>query len=99
MLLTKTAMKEQAVRVGLVLEQVETFRHELCRARCGCGRERFLERWSRDQAKMGYDEQFRRKWLYYLSYCEAGFSEGEGRSTSASTNARRRGRRGDGDQG
>ena len=24
----------------------------------------------------GFDEQFRRKWVYYLSYCEAGFLEG-----------------------
>ena len=23
-----------------------------------------------------YDEEFRRKWVYYLSYCEAGFEEG-----------------------
>ncbi len=27
-------------------------------------------------APLGYDEQFRRKWVYYLSYCEAGFAEG-----------------------
>jgi cyclopropane-fatty-acyl-phospholipid synthase len=24
---------------------------------------------------MGYDEKFNRIWNYYLSYCEAGFSE------------------------
>jgi cyclopropane-fatty-acyl-phospholipid synthase len=23
--------------------------------------------------KLGYDETFQRKWLFYLSYCEAGF--------------------------
>jgi cyclopropane-fatty-acyl-phospholipid synthase len=25
---------------------------------------------------MGFDEQFRRLWNFYLSYCEAGFSDG-----------------------
>ena len=29
-----------------------------------------------DIKQMGFDEQFRRKWIYYLSYCEAGFDEG-----------------------
>ena len=38
-------------------------------------RERFLERWHVIKA-MGFDEQFRRKWIYYLAYCEAGFDEG-----------------------
>ena len=38
-------------------------------------RERFLERWPMI-APLGYDEEFRRKWVYYLSYCEAGFEEG-----------------------
>ena len=27
-------------------------------------------------AKLGYDAHFRRRWLYYLAYCEAGFLEG-----------------------
>jgi cyclopropane-fatty-acyl-phospholipid synthase len=26
-------------------------------------------------APLGYDETFGRKWVYYLSYCEAGFTE------------------------
>src|SRR3569623_3666289 len=38
-------------------------------------RERFLERWH-DIQKLGFDEAFRRKWVYYLCYCEAGFMEG-----------------------
>ena len=38
-------------------------------------RERFLDRWS-EIKKLGYSEEFRRKWVYYLSYCEAGFAEG-----------------------
>jgi cyclopropane-fatty-acyl-phospholipid synthase len=27
-------------------------------------------------AELGYDQSFRRAWLYYLCYCEAGFEEG-----------------------
>ena len=38
-------------------------------------RVRFLE--NEDKiAKLGYDENFRRAWVYYLCYCEAGFEEG-----------------------
>ena len=35
----------------------------------------FNDRWSEIQP-MGFDEQFRRLWNFYLSYCEAGFSDG-----------------------
>lgn len=74
MLLTKKAMKEQAERVGLVLEQADMFRHSYAET-LRRWRERFLERWHVIKA-MGFDETFRRKWVYYLSYCEAGFDEG-----------------------
>lgn len=74
MLLTKTAMKEQGDKVGLVLENVETFRLSYART-LKLWRERFLDRWA-DIKTLGYTEEFRRKWVYYLSYCEAGFAEG-----------------------
>jgi cyclopropane-fatty-acyl-phospholipid synthase len=74
MLLTKTVMSEQGERVGLVLEHVENFRHSYART-LKLWADRFCERWS-EIKKLGYDEAFRRKWLYYLSYCEAGFLEG-----------------------
>ena len=74
MLLTKTAMQEQADKVGLVLEQVDTFRLSYART-LRLWRERFLERWP-EIRKLGYTEEFRRKWVYYLCYCEAGFAEG-----------------------
>ena len=38
-------------------------------------RSRFLENWTR-VAELGFDEQFRRTWEYYLAYCEAGFDAG-----------------------
>lgn len=73
MLLTKSAMKEQGERVGLVLEHVENFRFSYART-LRLWAERFNERWS-EISKLGYDEAFRRKWIYYLNYCEAGFLE------------------------
>ena len=36
---------------------------------------RFLEN-EESIKELGYDEHFRRAWLYYLCYCEAGFEEG-----------------------
>ncbi len=74
MLMTKRAMKEQGEKAGLVLENTENFRHSYAKT-LRLWRERFLERWPVIEA-LGYDEEFRRKWVYYLSYCEAGFSEG-----------------------
>lgn len=74
MLLTKTAMKEQGDKVGLILENVETFRLSYAKT-LALWRERFLGRWAEIKA-LGYSEEFRRKWVYYLSYCEAGFAEG-----------------------
>jgi len=73
MLLTKTVMKEFGDRYGLVLEKVETFGLSYART-LKLWRDRFLERWPMI-APLGYDEEFKRKWVYYLSYCEAGFAE------------------------
>ncbi len=39
-----------------------------------CWRERFEAAWDRISA-MGFDETFRRRWLWYLAYCEGGFRE------------------------
>lgn len=74
MLLTKSVMRQYGERFGLVLEHVETFGLSYART-LALWRERFLERWP-VIAPLGYDEAFKRKWVYYLSYCEAGFAEG-----------------------
>ena len=74
MLLTKTVMKDFGEKYGLVLENVDTFRLSYAKT-LKLWRERFLERWPMI-APLGYDDEFRRKWVYYLSYCEAGFTEG-----------------------
>ncbi|WP_128929089.1 SAM-dependent methyltransferase [Bradyrhizobium guangxiense] len=39
-------------------------------------RAKFSEAWP-DLTSLGFDEQFRRLWEYYLSYCEAGFRAGK----------------------
>ncbi|SNY72676.1 cyclopropane-fatty-acyl-phospholipid synthase family protein [Enterobacter sp. CC120223-11] len=36
-------------------------------------RQRFVQAWQ-DIEKLGFDERFRRMWLYYFGYCEAGFN-------------------------
>lgn len=36
-------------------------------------RQRFVHSWQ-DIEKLGFDERFRRMWLYYFGYCEAGFN-------------------------
>ena len=41
-------------------------------------RDAFLNSWS-ELTEFGYDEQFKRLWLYYFAYCEGAFLE---RSTS-----------------
>ncbi|MDP2780943.1 cyclopropane-fatty-acyl-phospholipid synthase family protein, partial [Devosia sp.] len=74
MLLTKTVMREFGEKYDLVLENVDTFRLSYAKT-LRLWRERFLERWPMI-APLGYDEEFKRKWVYYLSYCEAGFAEG-----------------------
>ena len=38
-------------------------------------RDRFLAVWDRVAAQ-GFDERFKRMWVYYLAYCEAGFRTG-----------------------
>ncbi|WP_196258483.1 SAM-dependent methyltransferase [Pelagibacterium limicola] len=74
MLLTKSVMREAGHRAGLVLEEVDCFRLDYAET-LRLWRETFLDRWSTIE-RLGFDEQFKRKWIYYLAYCEAGFTEG-----------------------
>jgi cyclopropane-fatty-acyl-phospholipid synthase len=73
MLLTKTILKEQAAKAGLILEKVETFGQSYATT-LRLWHERFETVWP-DVAKLGFDEKFRRVWKLYLAYCEAGFAE------------------------
>ena len=74
MLPTPSLIRRHAVDAGLTLDGVETFGP--CYARTlQEWRSRFDAAWP-EIAKLGFNEHFRRKWRYYLAYCEAGFSEG-----------------------
>lgn len=43
---------------------------------CALWQQAFLSKW--DQiSQLGYDDRFKRVWQYYLSYCEAGFADGQ----------------------
>ncbi|MEO9874168.1 MAG: cyclopropane-fatty-acyl-phospholipid synthase family protein [Anderseniella sp.] len=74
MLLTDDAISDHAADNGMTLVHTQKF---------GCDyattlrlwRQRFNAAWD-DISPLGYDEKFRRMWLYYLTYCEAGFDDG-----------------------
>jgi len=73
MLPTKSILAEQAAAAGLRFETVSCFGQDYART-LAMWRERFEASWSA-VSKLGFDEQFRRRWRYYLCYCEAGFGE------------------------
>ena len=74
MLPTKGILADQAKRAGLGFAPVKLFGQDYART-LALWRERFEAAWPR-VAALGFDERFRRRWNYYLSYCEAGFREG-----------------------
>lgn len=75
MLPTIPIMETRIEDAGLRLKSMETF--GACYARTLAEwRSRFLKAWPRLE-EMGFDERFRRMWLYYLIYCEVGFRTGE----------------------
>ena len=74
MLPTPTVIEQQAEDAGLALDRVERFGQ--CYARTLLDwRRNFEAAWPQIE-RLGFDEKFRRKWRYYLAYCEAGFREG-----------------------
>jgi len=74
MLPTKTILAEQAEAAGFRYEPVLEFGGSYART-LEEWRARFEAAWPEIEA-LGFDDRFRRKWRYYLAYCEAGFSEG-----------------------
>ena len=73
MLPTKSILAEQAARAGLAFETLQTFGLDYAKT-CAMWRDRFEAAWG-PISRLGFDEQFRRRWRYYLCYCEAGFAE------------------------
>ncbi len=74
MLPSDPVMREQIATAGLHLDDVRTFGASYARTLADW-QTRFQHAWPRLRP-MGFDERFRRKWEYYLSYCEAGFRAG-----------------------
>jgi cyclopropane-fatty-acyl-phospholipid synthase len=74
MLPTKSILASQAASAGLKFETVTTFGQDYART-LALWRERFEASWAA-VSKLGFDDHFRRRWRYYLCYCEAGFAEG-----------------------
>ncbi|MDP1554592.1 MAG: cyclopropane-fatty-acyl-phospholipid synthase family protein [Hyphomonas sp.] len=74
MLISEKVLKEQLETAGLRHDGVAYFGQDYART-CREWSRAFNARWNEIQP-MGFDEQFRRLWNFYLSYCEAGFSDG-----------------------
>ncbi len=75
MLPTVVRMREEAARAGLKFETVERFGTSYA-VTLNHWRARFQDRWP-EIKRLGFDERFRRMWLYYLTYCEVGFECGD----------------------
>jgi cyclopropane-fatty-acyl-phospholipid synthase len=74
MLPSKAAFVQLAKRHGLAVEDEFCFGHDYART---------LAEWAKtfdakrsDIERMGFHQRFQRMWRFYLSYCEAGFAEG-----------------------
>jgi cyclopropane-fatty-acyl-phospholipid synthase len=74
MLPSDSAMRAQIARAGLILDGVRTFGASYAHTLADW-QTRFQRAWPR-LASTGFDERFKRKWEYYLAYCEAGFRAG-----------------------
>ncbi|MBX3428928.1 MAG: class I SAM-dependent methyltransferase [Hyphomonadaceae bacterium] len=74
MLASIDRLKEETAKVGLVWRQAEAFGQSYAETLAEWAK-RFKAKWS-DIRAMGFDERFKQLWLFYLSYCEAGFRTG-----------------------
>lgn len=74
MLPSEAALREQCTRAGLALKDTFYFREDYAETLRKWA-QRFDAQWPRIQS-YGFDERFRRLWMFYLSYCEAGFIQG-----------------------
>jgi len=74
MLASLERLKQETADAGLAWRQAEMFGLSYAQTLAEWAK-RFSSRWQ-DIRGMGFDESFRRLWLFYLSYCEAGFRTG-----------------------
>ncbi len=74
MLPTERLMREHAAGAGLGFEGLENFGRSYALT-LAAWRTRFEAAWPALR-EAGFDERFRRMWIYYLTYCEVGFERG-----------------------
>ncbi|MDF1791837.1 MAG: cyclopropane-fatty-acyl-phospholipid synthase [Thalassobaculaceae bacterium] len=74
MLPTREHVLDEATRAGLSWRDERRFGIDYARTLVAW-RERFLAAWP-EIAALGFDDRFKRMWLYYLAYCEGGFRSG-----------------------
>ena len=71
---TKSALALAATRAGLELRETRHFGASYALT-LREWRKRFVQAWPQIR-ELGFDDQFKRLWEYYLCYCEAGFKTG-----------------------
>ena len=74
MLISERRLREETDRAGLAWSDITRFGQDYARTLAQWAK-RFQAAWPQIQP-LGFDERFRRLWLFYLSYCEAGFATG-----------------------
>lgn len=74
MLASVERLKDETAKVGLIWRKAEAFGQSYAETLAEWAR-RFKAKWG-DIREMGFDERFKQLWLFYLSYCEAGFRTG-----------------------
>ena len=74
MLPTKSLLKNLAKNNNLTFKEHLSFGKDYAKT-LSIWRNNFLLNWSKIK-KLGYDENFKRLWEYYLTYCEVGFING-----------------------
>ncbi len=74
MLASVERLQEETQKVGLVWRKAEAFGQSYAETLAEWAR-RFKAKWT-DIRALGFDERFKQLWLFYLSYCEAGFRTG-----------------------
>jgi cyclopropane-fatty-acyl-phospholipid synthase len=74
MLPSQSRLQAEIRRAGLVWDRSYGFAPDYART-LNTWATRFQSAWP-EISRMGFDERFRRLWLYYLGYCEAGFTTG-----------------------
>jgi len=74
MLPSENALRAQCDSAGLELQECFYFGEDYAETLRNWA-SKFTDEWPRIES-LGFDERFRRLWMFYLSYCEAGFIQG-----------------------